>query len=141
VAAVLGHRAELGLDEEQVARLQSIDDDLQERQAARAARPPAKASTGSDGPPAGAPPAPRPGAAEDAGAGGMGRHRGGHRGTPGGPDGGRGTAGPQRTWDDEDTAAYLRAEQILRPDQRDRAREIAEQYREELYDERAARKP
>jgi hypothetical protein len=47
-------------------------------------------------------------------------------------------ADPERFRNDNDTAAYLEAEQVLRPEQRDRAREIAEKYREELYDERAA---
>ncbi len=66
----------------------------------------------------------------------MGRHRWGHRGGSGpaaSADGGR---DPGPTADDNDTAAYLRAEEVLRPEQRERAREIAERYREELYDRR-----
>jgi hypothetical protein len=39
--------------------------------------------------------------------------------------------------DDNDTHAYLEAEElVLTPEQRDRARDIAEDYREKLYDRR-----
>jgi hypothetical protein len=107
VAAVLAHRTELGLDDDQVRRLQGIDDELQRRNAELPA----------------AAPAGRPG----------GRRGPGPRG-----DARRPPADPERVRNDNDTAAYLRAEEILRPDQRDRAREIAERYREELYDQRAA---
>jgi hypothetical protein len=58
---------------------------------------------------------------------------GGRRGQPQRPP-----ADPDRIRSDNDTAAYLQAEEILRPEQRERAREIAERYREELYDQRAA---
>ena len=41
--------------------------------------------------------------------------------------------------DDNDTHAYLEAEEIvLTPEQRERARDIAEDYREKLYDRREA---
>jgi hypothetical protein len=106
VAAVLAHRAALGLDDDQVRRLEAIDDELQRRNAEL----PAAA-------PAGRPGGRRPGSRGDA------------RRPP---------ADPERVRNDNDTAAYLRAEEILRPEQRDRAREIAERYREELYDQRAA---
>jgi hypothetical protein len=39
--------------------------------------------------------------------------------------------------DDNDTKAYLDAEEILTEAQRSRARDIAEDYREQLYDRRA----
>jgi hypothetical protein len=110
VAAVLARRAELALDDDQVRRLERIDDDLQRRNAEL------------------------PAAAAE-------RRPGGRRGS--GPTGSKGEprrppADPERVRNDNDTAAYLQAEEILRPEQRDRAREIAERYREELYDQRAA---
>jgi hypothetical protein len=40
--------------------------------------------------------------------------------------------------DEDDTAAYEAAEELLSEEQRPRAREIAEQYREQLYDYREA---
>jgi hypothetical protein len=126
IAAVLAHRSELGLDEEQVRRLEAIDATLQKQQLGVGAPTPSSAAAG-----------PRPGAGADAGGdppSRKGRHREGGSG--------RGRRDPDRapetTWDENDTAAYYRAEQILGPEQRDRAREIAELYREELYDQRAA---
>jgi len=38
--------------------------------------------------------------------------------------------------DDADTRAFLRAEAVLTPAQRDRAREVASGYREQLFDRR-----
>jgi hypothetical protein len=110
LAAVLAHRAELGLDDDQVRRLERLDDDLQRRNAEL----PAAAPEGRPGDRRGPGPA-------------------GGRGEPRRPP-----ADPERVRSDNDTAAYLQAEEILRPEQRDRAREIAERYREELFDQRAA---
>ncbi|HEY6001737.1 MAG TPA: hypothetical protein VIV57_02605, partial [Anaeromyxobacter sp.] len=109
VAAVLAHRGELGLDDDQIRRLERIDDDLQRRNAeVPAAAPGERGGRRAAGSPAG-------------------------RGEPKRPP-----PDPERVRNDNDTAAYLQAEEILRPEQRDRAREIAERYREELYDQRAA---
>jgi hypothetical protein len=40
--------------------------------------------------------------------------------------------------DENDTKAYLDAEEFLTDEQKPKAREIAESYREQLYDRRAA---
>lgn len=138
VAAVLGHRAELGLDDDQVRRLEAIDDDLQRQNAALGAR--AAPGPGASRLPEGAQPTEGRSGNGSAAGGAMGRHRGGPRGAGGRaapPIAGR---APGPTADDNDTAAYYRAEEVLRPEQRERAREIAERYREDLYDQRAAQK-
>lgn len=140
VAAVLAHRLELGIDDEQVRRLEAIDDQLQRQNAALTNRPAPGSAAGPVTAPGGSPPGDaRPGSGS-AGEG-MGRHRGGRRGVPGRAGPGDERRDAVRTADDNDTAAYLQAEQVLRPEQRDRAREIAERYREELYDQRAAKRP
>jgi hypothetical protein len=141
VAAVLAHRTELGLDDDQVRKLEAIDEDLQRRNAALGSR---STSSAGDSPRAGASPSEgaRPGS-EGASGEGSGGHRGGRRGAGGGPgsreDHGRTAVDPERISDQNDTAAYYRAEEVLRPEQRDRARELAESYREDLYDQRAAK--
>jgi hypothetical protein len=128
ITAVLAHRSELGLDDEQVRRLEAIDVTLQRQQLGVGMPTPSSAGA-----------SPRPDAG--AGAGGDPPSRKGGRHREGGPGRGRRdpdhASAPETTWDENDTAAYYRAEQILGPEQRDRAREIAEQYREELYDQRA----
>lgn len=77
-----------------------------------------------------------------------------HRGSGGGMGGHRGSAGSQHPArdpaeraaalqtqiDDADTAAWLAAEALLRESQREKARAVAEKYREELADEREAAK-
>lgn len=120
-----------------MSRLEEIAGDLQ-RKRERLAAPTARAPASSDAPAArDSAGAARP--AEDQR--GSGRPRGGHRGrgekshdTPPAP------VDPENAWNEVDTAAYLRAESLLRPEQRDRARDIAERYREDLYDQRAAQK-
>jgi hypothetical protein len=47
-------------------------------------------------------------------------------------------ASAQDRMDENDTKAYLDAEEVLTEDQKAKAREIAESYREQLYDRRAA---
>ncbi len=143
VAAVLAHRGELELDDRQVQKLEAIDDELQRNYGAGTPSTPAVSPGGSTPQEALQPAGGRP-RDEGSSAEAMGRHREGHRG-----NGGRGESGAKppkpsargRSWDDADTAAYYRAEEILRPDQRERAREIAEKYREELYEQRVAAKP
>lgn len=156
IAAVLGHRGELGLTDAQVARLEALDDALASERSElgrAAAAPPA-----GEGSPAGDRGA-SDGARPEAGAAGGGPSRMGGPGGPGmaggrsgdgmrGPGGGggdrrRADRGPSdeavRTQlDDADTRAYLRAEEALAPEQRDRAREIASEYRAALYDAREA---
>jgi len=121
---VLVQRQELGLDEAEVRGLWRIDDDLASRQAitlreAATAHPPKAASEGE-------------GALE--------RRGGGHH--AGGTVRAEAKASPadrDEIWNDNDTAAFREAEGLLRPDQVDRAREIAERFRERRYDARAAR--
>ncbi len=135
IAAVLLHRDELKLTDEQVKGLQEIDEQLAERAKAISDRP-------SGGP------RPDGGVAAQGGrggglhmtggrgGGGRGMAGGGYRGTPSGTP--KGSRSPQERMDDADTRAYLQAEEeILAPEQRDRAREIAEKYREDLYDRRS----
>jgi hypothetical protein len=136
IAAVLSHRSELRLDDDQVRRLERMDDELQRRNAEL----PAGSSSprrGGEGARQGGRPAERD---AEGGAEGMGRPGGRHG--PGSPrakgEPRRAPADPDRVRADNDTAAYLQAEELLRPEQRDRAREIAERYREELYDQRNA---
>src|SRR5512133_2802953 len=136
VAAVLAHRSELQLDDDQVSRLGELADDLQ-RKRERLAAPVTR------GPSSSAAPAARDSVrpAEDGRGPGRTQPRGGHRGrgekshdTPAAP------VDPESAWNEADTAAYLRAESLLRPEQRDRARDIAERFREDLYEQRAAQK-
>ncbi|BDG02266.1 hypothetical protein [Anaeromyxobacter oryzae] len=157
IAAVLGHRGELGLTEAEVARLEALDDALaNERIELRKAAGPA----GRGGEAAPAREARDGKQAEDGGGAGSeprmgGRGGPGMGGRPGGGMGGRGAApgGGHRAaergasedalrsrLDDADTRAYLRAEEVLAPGQRDRAREIASEYRAALYDARDGQK-
>lgn len=136
VAAVLAHGHELDLAPEQVQALRSIDDQLASEQKAIRVRQrevaPARRGDGERGEPldGGEMPGQRGGGR------GIGGERGGHHGgrqegtTP------KVAADPEQIWDDNDTAAYLAAEGVFRPDQRDRARAIAEAYREQLYEVR-----
>ena len=68
--------------------------------------------------------------------GGMGGHHRGGRGSPA-EDGDR-RSDAVRQMDDNDAKAYLDAEALLTDEQRPRAREIAEQYREQLFEWREA---
>jgi hypothetical protein len=124
IAAVLLHRDELGLSDEQVHALQDLDNDLAEANAKIAEGPPRR-------------PAPDAGTASGSvGMRGTGMGRGhGQRHAAPAPAERRGTPVEQRM-DDNDTHAFLRAEEILTDAQRDRARDIAEEYREALYDRR-----
>jgi len=137
IAAVIAHRAELRLDDGQVGRLQELDDDLnrqRDRLGAPAPRPAAARDAGAVAPPG----APSP--ADDARHAGSAGHHGGGRHAR--REKGADAPAPldrESAWNDADTAAYLRAEEVLRPEQRDAAREIAERYREALYDARARR--
>ena len=133
IAAVILHRDELRLDDDQVKALQSLDEELAERVKAMSEKP------------AGGP-RPDGGVAHRGGdrLHMMGSRGGAPRGTAGGgfhgtPSGApKGIRSPQQRADDADTQAYLQAEEeILAPPQRDRAREIAEKYREDLYDRRS----
>jgi hypothetical protein len=129
VAAVLARGQELLLDDAQVHALRRIDDDLAERQ--KVAR--REGAPGRSPPAAG--PAQAPGAEEGEGRRGEGRRAGTKQARHDVPK----PANPDAVWDDNDTEAFHQAEALLRPDQLNRARDIAEQFRERLYDVRAAR--
>jgi hypothetical protein len=138
IAAVIAHRSELRLDDGQLGRLQKLDDDLQrqrDRLGAPAPRPTPAGAAGAAASPGAASPA------DDARPVGRGGARGGRHGRREKGADAPAPADRESAWNDADTAAYLRAEAILRPDQRDAAREIAEGYREALYDVRAAERP
>lgn len=147
IAAVLEHREELALTPDQVQRLEEYDEKLAARNATlREGSASAYTAAGSDaGPPAqGSTPSGQRGGVNMSGGrrggGGMGMGRGGRSG--GGPR--RNAPAEERSgesleqrMDDNDTRAYLEAEeQVLDPGQRERARAIAEEYREKLYDRR-----
>jgi hypothetical protein len=145
LAAVLLHRDELKLTDDQVKALHDLDEELAERAKALSERP-----SGGAHPDGGVASHRGGGAGAGGGAGGGGGRmhmtggRGGGRGMGGGGFHGTSSGQPkgvrslEERLDDADTRAYLQAEEeILDPAQRDRAREIAEQYREDLYDRRA----
>lgn len=142
LSAVLGHRGELGLTDEQVRLLQRLEDHLLAENAAiqeeaKKEPPPEKRRREEPSAPPVDPGLSSPG-------GGMGMGMGGR--------GGRHASQPHKTvaptptpadksvqerLDDNDTEAYENAEQsVLEKAQAERAREIAEQYREALYDRR-----
>jgi len=117
IAAVLLHRDELGLTAAQVDALQQRDDALAREQAAIRKR----LASGPD---------PRSASPSPSGSPGHGRHRG----SPPPPSQTRPPDLLTRL-DDDDTRAYLDAEQLLTEQQRPRAQEIASAYREALYDQ------
>ena len=128
LAAVLAHRGDLELTAEQVDRLQVRDEELEREQVKlRAAREhrqhEAPARTGQQ---------PGPGMGGSPG----GRHRQSQR-TNSATDAKPAVRSLEEQLDDADTRAYLGAEEaVLTEKQRDPAREIAEKYREDLYDQR-----
>jgi hypothetical protein len=138
IAAVLLHRDELGLSDDQVHAMQDLDEQLAEANAKL--RAPERRLA----PDAGTAQQPSAGMSRrGAGMGGMGMGgrmgRGGGR-RYGGVPAANGERAPGRSiadrLDDNDTRAYLEAEKVLTDAQRERARDIAEEYREALYDRR-----
>jgi hypothetical protein len=170
--ALLAHRSDLDLSDQQVAALEEADAELQQRllrlraEGAVAPRPPGGLKGGlhggggmpSSGPSGGGTPMPGFGMnmggpdgfqlSPNAGGAGGGRHGGGDPGgreTP--PASDQAAATPRRDpvkaqealdarLDDADTAAFLGIEPSLTAAQRDRAREIATSYREQLFERR-----
>ena len=127
IAAVLEHRDELGLTVVQVGQMEDLDERLAQRNAALHDVP-----AGQQPKPSAA--SPRPPSMRR----GMGMGRGS---SPGGsgrrPETARPPESIEERMDDNDTHAYLEAEAIvLTPEQRERAHDIAEDYREKLYDRR-----
>jgi hypothetical protein len=130
IAAVVAHKTELALTDDQIRQMETIDlerernDDKLRENGGMPAKPKPVNPTPS-GPPGGGAMGMRRG-------GGM--RGGGHRGAmPGSRD-----APPtlDDRLDESDTQAYLDAEKVLTDAQRDRARDIAEDYREQRYDRR-----
>lgn len=157
LAAVILHRSELGLTDDQVRELEQIDQRREaEDAAARAAlAPKAKSATASpnsgggtgnaasggttapSGAPAGGP------SGSGMGGGRMGGMRGGRMGGRGlrapdnnGPSSGQRAARLEDRLEDDDTKAYLDGEELLTEPQREQAREIASDYRAQIYDRR-----
>ena len=150
IGAVLAHRGELNLTDEQIQKLEEMDHQVQV----------ANEAIRTEGNPTRRPPAePRqqgsPGENRTASDPGSRSATGGPGRIGGGPGMGRGgghrrgamrAPAPeaikhpeaQERMDENDTKAYLDAEVLLSESQRPRAREIAEEYREQLYDWRAA---
>jgi hypothetical protein len=135
IRAVLARREELRLEEAQVARLSEIqadldreDAELRDRFVRLASRRGASRSDANDGAPQGSAPRRRGRRAEPAGERATGRADG---------------AAPRSTddsvehaFEDADTRAFLRAEPVFTQAQWERAREIAERYREDFEDAR-----
>lgn len=137
IAALLEQRASLGLDEGQVARLQEMDEALEKRKRSicENMRQPREAPDGA-GEAASGRRGDDPVMAPSHGLG-AGPGRGGGP-APAGPSDPRSVV--ERATDDADRQAYLQAEELLREGQRERGREIAEKYRERLFDLREARR-
>jgi len=133
IAAVLAHREELQLDDYQVKELERIDAELHKRN---------EQTRKEFGERPGATTTESPATRERP----PGRRRGftGPGGEPGGSrsayasDRARGASRSalERALDDNDTQAFLTAEPLLREAQRDRAKDVAESYREALFESR-----
>ena len=137
IAAVVQQRAKLALTDDQVRDLEEIDHErekadsaltdevAQKQKAAQAA-----AASAGNGPPAGG------GRGGGMRGGGMrGGGMGGRRGPPPGNEAGAPVTLQDRL-DENDTKAFLDAEQVLTEAQRDLASEIASDYRAQLYERR-----
>jgi len=153
IDAVLAFRGELGLTDDQVLRLQAIDDKLEQDDAAIRAelRPAGKSGDIGSGPASSSPVGTgSPGAPGGAGMGGMGgRGMGGRGGMGRGPAMGAPPRDPDQAarfeaarakLDDNDTAAFFAAQEVLTEAQKPRAQEIASKYRSDLMDYREAMK-
>jgi hypothetical protein len=153
IAAVVQQRATLKLTDDQVRDLEALDQDREKANAAlleEVAQKQKALTAGSSGS-GGARNAPSTGGMNGGGMNGGGMRGGGMRG--GGMGGRRGApaashpsaAGPdaatvQDRLDENDTKAFLDAEQVLTDAQRDPAREIASDYRAQLYERREREK-
>ena len=143
IAAVLAHRGDLGLTDAEVSELEKRDEALQ-KQVAKIREEFPGSSHGSGGPggtgagpsPMAAPP--EGGGGGHHGGGGGGRHHDGSGGSSGRQDSaGRGAVLRSRL-DDADTTAWLAAETVIAESRREKARDVAERYREALADRREA---
>jgi hypothetical protein len=158
IAAVLAHRGELGLTDAEVSELERRDEALQKQieeiheqfpaasRAGGASRPTGpRSSPSTDGtapassPTAAALPEGSSGGEHRGGGWGGGRHAGG-RGSAAARDPSARGASLQSRLDDADTTAWLSAESVLAESRREKARDVAEKYREALADEREAKR-
>jgi hypothetical protein len=135
IAAVLEHREELALTDEQVRQLIQLDQERDKADATMRDQSQKKSAGQGNASGGGSGVAPRMGGR---GMGGMGRMGGGGMGRRGGARSGDGQSGDRPTLqeriDDDDTKAFLAAEPIFDESQRDRACEIAEDYREKRWE-------
>jgi len=148
IVAVVQHRGELGLSDEQIEAMEKRDREREEEDAALRAEVEKKKKAAEDAAKnAGNAAAPNrtPGGMRGGGMGagmpGGGMRGGGMGGGRGGHSFGAGAAKPggeslEDRLDANDTKAYLDIEDVLTPAQRDAAREIASDYRAQLYDRR-----
>ena len=128
IAAVLAARGELNLTVEQLRQLEKMDEQLEKANAPM--RSEIQRITQGESSPT------QSGGSAGRRAGGAGRGRPGEPGA-GSARTGRAPLGTlQQRIDDNDTQAYLQAENVLTPEQQPRAREIASRFREELWDRR-----
>ncbi|HTB58128.1 MAG TPA: hypothetical protein VLC06_09655 [Polyangia bacterium] len=147
IAAVILHRAELGLTDEQVGEMEQRDQQRERENAAVREEMEKKTQKGqsasSTSTPSGGGGGPQ--GMQGGGTGG-GMHGGGmHGGRMGGrspPSGSSGAKEADRAatledrLDENDTKAYLDVESVFTEAQKERAREIASDYREQLYEQR-----
>jgi hypothetical protein len=134
-------RAKLSLTDDQVRDLEAIDQEREKADAAiteEVARKQKAAQAAGASPVAGGAPAGGMGGGGMRGGGMRGGGMGGRRGARAGAEGAKGNppVSIQDRLDENDTKAFLDAEQVLSAAQRDSAREIASDYRAQLYERR-----
>lgn len=139
IAAVIQHRGELGLTDAQIETMEKRDREREEEDRALRAED-EKKKKAADEAARNAQNAAPPGRAA-----GGGMRGGGMRGMGAPPPGGHFAAKPrgeslEERLDAADTKAYLDIEDVLAPSQRDPAREIASDFRAQLYDRREQQK-
>jgi hypothetical protein len=141
----VSRRAALGLTDEQVGEMEQIDQKREEENAAAREEVEEERKQATTGRPAGAGSGGGPAAPQGMRGGGM-RGGGMHGGRMGGGIPASGSSGVRKTdrqatlddrLDENDTKAYLDAENVLTEAQKGRARDIASDYREQLYEQRA----
>jgi len=148
IAAVVSRRAELGLTDEQVGEMERIDQKREEENAVTREELEKERKQAASGRPAGPGSGGGPSASQGMRGRGMGggMHGGGmHGGRMGGGAPASGSGDAKKTnrqsaledrLDENDTKAYLDAEDVLTEAQKPRARDIASDYREQLYEQR-----
>jgi hypothetical protein len=148
IAAVVLRRAEIGLSDEQVGEMEQIDQKREAEDAAAREELDRERKQAQSAAPAGGGGGGGSSASRGMHGGGMGggmRGGGMHGGGMGGRPAAAASGGAKRTdrqgiledrLDDNDTKAYLDAEELLTDAQKGPAREIASDYRERLYQER-----